>query len=124
MIRIIFKNFDRSEIVKAAVTERLEALVAKFPDLVGSPLHVTLEMRASLLRTGPDRFTVKVHVASGRYRGLMLSKTASNFYVALADVTEHLLEALNRFGDRHRVQARTQQREFVSTQIQLATANE
>lgn len=124
MIKIIFKNLERSELAKDAVWERLEPLVQKFPDLEGCPLHVTLEMQNSPLQAGPDRFTVKVRVASGRYKGLTLAKTDASLYRALAEVAEHMLEALNRFGDKHRVNARAQQREFAAERIQLAIVDE
>lgn len=125
MIRVIFKNLEKSDLVKAIVLGRLDPLVKKFPDLEGCLLHVTLEMQKSPLRTtGPEHFTVKVCVGSGRYKGLTLAKSGPRLYLALADVTEHLLEALNRFGDRHRVYSRMQQRKFAAERTDLALVSD
>lgn len=124
MIRIIFRNLDRSELAKEAVMERMDQLIKKFPDLDGCLLNVTLEMQTSPLKAGPDNFSVKVRVATGRYKGLTLTKTASSLYLALADVVEHLLEALNRFGDRARVHSRSREREFVEERLLSSIANE
>ena len=49
MINVVFKNLDRSELAREAVTERLDAIVEKFPDLQKSRINVTLEMQNSPL---------------------------------------------------------------------------
>ena len=118
MINVVFKNLDRSELAREAVTERLDAIVEKFPDLQKSRINVTLEMQNSPLQAGPDLFIVKAQLNSGRYRGLRVEKSAQSLYIALADVVEHMLELLNRSGDRTRVKARNSARKFVS-QINL-----
>jgi len=106
MIKIIFKNLDPSDLAREAAIERMEAIVEKFPDLQNSAILITLEMLNSPIHAGPDLFSVKVHVRSGRYRGVRLEKSAPNLYIALAHVVDHLLEMLNRFGDRARVRER------------------
>lgn len=106
MIQIKFKNLDKSEIAREAAIERIETLKAKFPDLSECKVLITLEMENSPLQAGPDLFKVKFHVSSGRYRGTTVEKSDSNLYVALAEVVEHMLEVLNRYGDRVRVKQR------------------
>ncbi len=110
MIKVIFKNLDRSELAREAATERIEAVVEKFPDLDNNLISITLEMLNSPIHAGPDLFSVKVHVSSGRYRGVRLEKSAPNLYIALAHVVDHMLEMLNRFGDRARVKERNRAR--------------
>ena len=97
---------EKSDLAKEAVTDRVLTVVDKFPDLALSRIKITLEMENSPQQAGPDSFTVKVHVASGRYRDLSIAKSSANLYAALSDVIEHLLEKLNRFGDRSRVKER------------------
>jgi ribosome-associated translation inhibitor RaiA len=112
MIQIKFKNLDKSEMAREAVQDRIECLTEKFPDLRKSKLQVTLEMENSPLQAGPDHFRVKLHVSSGRYDGITVEKSNSNLYIALAEVVDHMLEALNRFGDRARVKERKRAREI------------
>jgi len=112
MIRIKFKNLEKSEMAREAVEERIETLVAKFPDLSRCKIQITLEMENSPSQAGPDLFRVKVHVARGRYDGVTVDKADSNLYVALAEVVDHMLEKLNRFGDRKRVQERAKARKI------------
>ena len=112
MIRIKFKNLDKSEMAREAVYERVETLSEKFPDLSDSKIQITLEMENSPLQAGPDLFKVKLHVARGRYDGITVEKSDASLYVALAEVVDHMLEVLNRFGDRARVKERKRAREL------------
>jgi ribosome-associated translation inhibitor RaiA len=113
MIQIKFKNLEKSEIARETVQERIETLVEKFPDLSAGKIQITLEMENSPLQAGPDLFKVKLHVARGRYDGVTVEKSDASLYVALAEVVDHMLEKLNRFGDRQRVQERTKARKIV-----------
>lgn len=113
MIQIKFKNLEKSEMARDAAQERIEILVEKFPDLSKCKIQITLEMENSPLQAGPDLFKVKLHVARGRYDGITVKKSDASLYVALAEVIDHMLEKLNRFGDRKRVQERTKARKIV-----------
>lgn len=59
---------------------------------------------------GLDLFSVKLHILGGRYSGVTVEKSNPSMYVALAEVVDHMLEALNRFGDRNRVKERKKAR--------------
>ncbi len=119
MIQVKFKNLDKSEMAREAVTGRIEALVDKFDDLSESKIQVTLEMENSPTQSGPDLFKVKLHVFRGRYDGITVQKSGSNLYRALAEVDEHMLEALNRFGDKHRIVERVKARK-IKKQVEYA----
>lgn len=112
MIQVKFKNLEKSQMAREAAEERIENLIAKFPDLSKSKIQVTLEMENSPTQAGPDLFKVKCHVIGGRYDGITIEKEDSNLYVALADVVEHMLEKLNRFGDKVRVRERSNARQL------------
>ncbi len=112
MIQVKFKNLEKSEMAREAAQNRIEVLIAKFPDLCKSKIQVTLEMQNSPTQAGPDLFKVKCHILGARYDGVTVEKEDSNLYVALADVIEHMLEKLNRFGDKARVKERTNARQI------------
>ncbi len=103
MVRTVFKNLEKSELAKAAAEERLATVADRFPDLYKSRITITLSMDNSPFQAGPDVFTVKIQCHGGRYRGVILQKSASSLYIALADLVDHLLERLNRHGDKTRV---------------------
>jgi len=114
MVRVIFKAFDRSQLAQEAVETKIEEVATRFPDLQKSKISVSLGMENSPRQTGRDVFTVKVRVETGKYRGVILEKSAPNLYVALGDVAEHMLERLNRYSDKIRVKARHQERKIAS----------
>lgn len=113
MINVIFKNLEKSVLATEIATERIESLIEKFPLLKKSRIVVTLEMQNSPYQTGPDLFTVKTHCSNGKYRGIRVEKSAQSLYVALADVVDHMLEILNRFGDKVRIKERSAARRFM-----------
>jgi ribosome-associated translation inhibitor RaiA len=113
MIRILFKNMSESKLAREITTDRLEAVSERFPDLKSHRIAVTLSMDNSPLKPGPDLFNVKLVITGRRYKTIVLEKSSPSLYTALAEVTEHTLERLNRFGDKKRVRSRNQQRKFV-----------
>lgn len=110
MIKITFRNLEKSELAREAAMERIELIVDKFEQLRESRIHVTLEMENSPTQAGPDLFKVKVQISGGRYQGVRIVKSDANLYVALADVVDHMLETLNRFGDKARITERNKAR--------------
>lgn len=117
MITIVFKNLDKSDLTKAVVIARVQETIDRFPDLAGHRITVTLSMQNSPQQAGPDHFTVKIHVRGGKYRDVLIEKSAMNVHLALADVNEHLLERLNRMGDRTRVKLRSRRRLLVDQSL-------
>ncbi|NBX92489.1 MAG: hypothetical protein EB120_09740 [Proteobacteria bacterium] len=114
MVRVVFKNLEQSVLAREAAEESLEDMVERFPGLSKSTITVTLSMDNSPRQPGPDVFQVITRITGGKYHGIILSKSASSLYTALAEVREHLLERINRKGDKIRLKNRTQERKFVS----------
>lgn len=113
MINVVFQNLEKSQMTKEIVAERIGTAIERFPDLQDSDLVVTVTMENSPTQAGPDVFGVKVRSKGGRYGGILLKKSASNLYAALAEVCDYLLERLNRFGDRKRVKSIQQMRRLI-----------
>lgn len=115
MIKINYKKLTKSEMINEKVNERLPAIVDKFPELSKSTLTVLLEMENAPTQAGPDLFKVKLFISGGKYNEIVIEKSDAHIYVALADVIEHLLEILNRFGDKERVINRNKERRFLQS---------
>ena len=124
MIQIKFKNLEKSEFAREAALERVESLVEKFDDLRSSRIVVTLEMENSPTQPGPDLFNVKLHISSGRFAGTTVTKSDSNLYKALAQISDHMLEVLNRYGDRDRVKKRNRARQLKMSTLIKSNFNE
>lgn len=102
MIQVVFKDLERSELAKNIATDCVDRVLEKFPDLQGSRISMTLSMQNSPVQAGPDLFTVKFNCVSGKYKGVILERSDSNLYKAMALLSNGLLERLNRFGDKKR----------------------
>lgn len=113
MIRIIFKELDESELAKEAVYNRIQPTLDRFPDLEEHKLTFTLSMDNSQFKPGPDFFKVKLVITGKKYGGVVLEKSAMSLYAALADLSDHTLERLNRFGDKKRIKNRALERKFL-----------
>ena len=111
MIRVMFKELVKSELARDLAIERIETVVGRFPDLKQHRLVVTLGTENSPTQAGLDAFTVKLFIDGSRYKSLSIQKSAPSLYAALADVVEHSLELLNRYGDRGRVMRRSRARQ-------------
>lgn len=114
MIRVIFHNMDKSELVRQTSISRLRHMVEKFPDLDLHNITLTLSMENSPRHAGPDVFKACVRVRGAKYSDITLEKSAGNLYQAIAEVSDGMLERLNRFGDRQRVRNIRQQRVLAS----------
>lgn len=112
MIQVKFRRLAKSEFIKSKVTERLEALVDKFPELSKSDLIATLDVENTPSQPGRDSYTVKLSINRGQYRGVVISKRDIQFYGALSDVIHHAYETLHRLTEKMRQQKRIQARNF------------
>ncbi len=117
MIDVRFKNLEKSDMLESAVRERVEAVIEKFTDIERSRVVVTLEMENSRTQAGADLFNVRVMISEGRYKDVIVTKSDANIYVALGEVTDVLLDKLNRVGDKARVKQRNQAREINEASI-------
>lgn len=113
MIKVTFKNLTKSDIVVAAIEQRVKAIRSKFPNLNVSDILVLAEMKNSPLQAGPDLFTISLEIRRGVYQGVRVERSAPNLYRALSDLFELLLLKLNRVSDRARVRERTSARRIL-----------
>jgi ribosome-associated translation inhibitor RaiA len=117
MVRVIFRNLEESELAKDITFERVQSIVDRFPELTKHKMSVTLSMDNSPLKPGPDLFKVKFLISGKKYKNIILEKSASSLYSALAVVVEQVLERLNRFGDRQRVKNRNLARTILQQRL-------
>lgn len=117
MIQIKFKNLDKSELAREAVEERLAAMIEKFGAIVGQSYSSHTRDGKLTDSSQASVFKVKVHISRGPYKGVTIEKSEPNLYAALAEVVDHMLEVLNRYGDRIRVKQRKQARDIARVEM-------
>ncbi|MEN9722843.1 MAG: hypothetical protein RJB38_829 [Pseudomonadota bacterium] len=106
MIHVKFKNLESSDLIRDIASERISSVIRKFPQLANQRVIVTLEMENSPTQPGPDLFSVKVHFRERGHKSLTIKKASTDLHTALADVTDHLLENINRLEERDRTKNR------------------
>jgi ribosome-associated translation inhibitor RaiA len=110
MLKIIFKNLEKSDLVIRVVESRFGDLVAKFPNLSNHVMYVKLSMDNSSTQAGPDEFGVRVQVKGKMYGDLIIEKKSGTLYRALAEVVEAMLERVSRRADKIRIMERAKSR--------------
>lgn len=107
MIKITFKNVEKSQLACDIVSEKIGAFAEKFPELVRHKIDVFLYMENSFSKAGKDVFGVKVIITGKKYGGIVIEKQNESLYMAVDDLVLVLLESLNRKGDKMRVKTRS-----------------
>lgn len=116
MVKIIFKNLQKSEILRDIVSDRIERIVRKFPefDVNNARVHgtVIVSMENSPFKKGADHFTLKLILNGSGLKTIIIEKSAESMYMALALLTDHLIEVLHRCLEKRRELGKEQQRQF------------
>jgi hypothetical protein len=112
MMRIVFRNMERSQLAIQVISERLQAVFDKFERLEPSDVTVTLTMDNSPSQAGPDLFCLRFYCRRGEFKGLVIEKVSPNLYIGLADLVDTLAERLGRFSERRRRHSITANREL------------
>lgn len=115
-MQIYFKGVDKSDIAETSIKERIAPIIEKFPDYRDSPIKITLEMLNSPQKPGVDVFSLVLDLKPKKSKGIIIRKSSTNMYSALADLCEAALERINRNGDKKRVKALNQRRKFLKKQ--------
>ena len=110
MIKISFKNLEKSQLAEDIVYDRFSTLVEKFPDLEQHRIDIFLSMDNSFTKRGRDFFAVKIVIRGRKYGGVVIEKENTSLYSAIDDLLSVMVENLNRKGDKTRVKNRTIQR--------------
>jgi ribosome-associated translation inhibitor RaiA len=112
MVRVVFKNLEKSEFIKGVVTDKITHALEKFPELENATATVTVGMENSPLHAGPDLFQVKIILLSRGLKPIILEKEAGSPYQAAAILTDRLFEVLHRAVERRREKSRSERRHW------------
>jgi len=112
MIRVIFKDIKRSDFLENVVVMKMQDVIDKFPGLNDHQILVTLSMENSPRHPGPDSFSAKIYITGPRFGRIVIEKSSPTMYASIANLSEVLLERLNRTLDRARVRGRAQERRW------------
>lgn len=99
-MKVVFKNLEKSEFILDTATKRANSIISKFPNLNKRDLSLTLSKDTSPTKGGSGVFKVKLQVLTGEFRGIVLEKSSSNLYKALAKTVDKTHERLTRLNSK------------------------
>ncbi len=102
-VKVLFHNLESSNLINSAIETKLGHVLEKFEDRAQAKATVIVSMENSRAQRGPDLFTVKAVIKLGRHGSLVLEKSDSEFYRALAMLADRLQDQVNRMLDKDRV---------------------
>lgn len=114
MVKVVFKNLAKSEMIRDIVMNRVEKTMAKFLDLEKVSSTVIVAREHSHEHTGVDWFSVKLLIAGKGLKPIVLEKRAEGLYQALAMVSDRALEILHRSIEKSRFENRHERRKWKS----------
>lgn len=112
MVKVIFKNIEKTESIVSIVQEKISHILGKFPELVDATATVSLEMENSPQHVGRDDFRVKLVMSHRGARPIVIEKEGENLYQTTAILADRLLEILHRAVEKRRDSKRSVQRRW------------
>jgi ribosome-associated translation inhibitor RaiA len=115
MVKVIFKNLEKSDLVRSIATERIEKTIRKFSELAELTSTVIVSREHSSEHAGVDLFSAKLLIGGHGLKPVVLEKRASSLYLAVAQVADTALEILHKAVSKDRDAIRHKKRRFKST---------
>lgn len=112
MVKVIFKNLEKSDLIRNIATERIEKTIEKFSDLAELSSTVIVSREHSHEHAGADEYSAKLLIGGQGMKPVVLEKKATTLYKALADVSDTALEILHRAVSKHRETIRHKKRKW------------
>ena len=114
MEKVIFKNLERSDLVRAVAAERIEKTIGKFSELANLSSTVIVSREHSSEHAGMDLFSAKLLIGGHGVKQVVLEKRAKTLYQAVAQVADTALEILHRALAKQRDYVRHKKRKWKS----------
>lgn len=102
MLKVVFKNLQKSDLAEDIVASKLNAVLDKFPEFKASSATAILEMENSRLQADPDNFNIKLILKTRKLGSIVFKRNGSNLYQAASLLTDRLLEVLHRAVEKRR----------------------
>ncbi|MDH4468093.1 MAG: hypothetical protein QE271_08545 [Bacteriovoracaceae bacterium] len=107
MLKIKFQKIEKSQLVVDAVEEKILEVTSRFPKLSKCQIDISLFLENSSALPSSDLFILKLQVMSGLYEGVLISKEHCNFYSALNELCEEVLNFLEKVEAKAKTKVNT-----------------
>lgn len=115
VIKVVFKNLKKSDLIRQIATDRIEKTIKKFPEFDKLSSSVIVSREHSQEHPGISEFAVKLLMKRKGLKPIVLEKRAETLYQAIALVTDRALEILHRANEKIRLENRHIKRSWKSS---------
>ena len=116
MVKVVFKNLQKSDLVRKAAVERVQKAIEKFAILDPLSSTVILSREHSREHAGLDEYAVKLVIGSPGQKPVVVEKHAQSLYQALAMVLDRAMDILHQSFAKERLALRHERRRWKSYQ--------
>jgi hypothetical protein len=102
MLKLKFYNLEKSQLVVDIIGEKILDLESQFPELSDCHVHVSVSLENSSALFSSDLFILKLQIASGPFKGILISKEHFNFYEALKEWLVETVNILEQFESKEK----------------------
>ncbi len=112
MVKVIFKNLAKSEMIRNIVTDKIQKTIGKFSNVEHLSSTVIVGREHSPEHTGVEWFSVKFLIHGKGIKPIVLEKRAEDLYLALAMVSDRAFELMHRSIEKERLTHRHERRRW------------
>jgi ribosome-associated translation inhibitor RaiA len=116
MVKIVFKNLEKSDIIRKVAIARVQKALERFSDIDSLASTVVLSREHSREHAGLDEYSVKLILGAQGHRPVIVEKRAANFYQALAMVLDRAMDILHQSFAKERLAVRHERRRWKTYQ--------
>ena len=116
MVKVIFKNLERSDLIREIASEKVEKALEKYAVVDPLASTVVLSREHSREHTGVDEFSVKLMVGARGHKPVIVEKRSTTITQALASVLDRAMDLLHQSFARERLGVRHERRRWKSYQ--------
>jgi ribosome-associated translation inhibitor RaiA len=116
MVKVIFKNLERSDLIREIASEKVEKALQKYAVVDPLASTVVLSREHSREHTGVDEFSVKLMVGARGHKPVIVEKRSTSITQALASVLDRAMDLLHQSFARERLGVRHERRRWKTYQ--------
>jgi ribosome-associated translation inhibitor RaiA len=112
MVRVVFKNLEKSDMIRDIVGSKILHSLEKFPSLAKATATTIVSRDEARNKNGDEHFSVKLILAGNGIKPIIIEKSSNNLYQAVSIAADSAHEILHRASTRIRERTRLKQRRW------------
>jgi ribosome-associated translation inhibitor RaiA len=116
MVKVIFKNLEKSDLIRKIAAEKVEKALQKYAVVDPLASTVILSREHSREHSGLDEYSVKLMVGARGHKPVIVEKRSTSMMVALATVLDRAMDLLHQSLAKERLGVRHERRRWKTYQ--------